>query len=90
MEDRAVDGLVIDDFFVISRERIKHEVCDLNSLSSLALAEAKQAYSDHQLLGSDDKDVLGSAYFKVCGAEIVSLSKKEWLLVAALMRKGWH
>lgn len=62
-----VDGLVIDDYFVISRERVRQEACDLNSLSSLALAEAKQAYTDHQILGSDDKDVLGRPTLKYVG-----------------------
>ena len=72
LQDACADGLVIDDYFVISREEVRRSSSDLSSLSARALAVAKEAYADHLLQGSDDKDVLGAACFKVCGAEIIS------------------
>eukprot|EP00435_Cladocopium_sp_Y103_P038785 s1447_g10.t1 len=63
-------GLVIDDFFVISREHVKTQ--PLHSAASAALARARAAYDREGLLGSVEKDVDSEARFKAAGAEIIS------------------
>lgn len=62
IHDQVCDGLVIDDFFVLGVE--------LASLEKLKVAKA--IYEAQKLIGSDDKDVLGSPTFRVCGAEVCS------------------
>ena len=59
-------GLVIDDYFSISVDRIGAK----RSGSSLDFATAKTSYKQANLLGSDDKDVIDSSHAKVIGAEI--------------------
>ena len=65
-------GLVIDDFFAISRERNGSQE---KPLSSTCLLKAKAAYEKHQVLGSPEKDIEGSSHFKVVGAEINTSSR---------------
>ena len=60
-------GLCIDDYFAISLE---DKGQDGPSRSSLCFAEAKRAYADHGLAGSDDKDVVGASQAKVIGGYI--------------------
>ena len=70
--DEIASGLIIDDFFVISREKLTHQSTLPNSKAVSALLEAKQLYLSEGMLGSDDKDVLGDVHFKVAGGEIIS------------------
>ena len=70
-EDSIVDGLIIDDYCVVSKEWV-HGL-KLNEAGSIGrLKTAKQAYSDQCLIGSDEKDVIGADVFKFAGAEVVS------------------
>ena len=70
--DGYVDGLVIDDVFMISKEEVKSAASDVDSLSFRRLMDAKKVYAREALAGSDDKDVLGACDFKVCGVEVLS------------------
>lgn len=70
-EDNTVDGLIIDDYCVVSKEWIHGlGLAEASSVGKLKIA--KQAYSDHCLIGSDEKDVVGAEVFKFAGAEVVS------------------
>ena len=70
--DAKVDGLVIDDYFCLSRES-RALSPDLSASGSVAAFNlAKKVYSREGLIGSDAKDVVGSLVYKVCGAEIDS------------------
>ena len=72
-DDRCAQGLYIDDFFAISREKLGEEVAvPHQAMSSLAFHRAKEAYAAEEVFGSDDKDVLGSRCFRVVGAEVDS------------------
>ena len=73
--DSYVDGLVIDDVFMISKEEVKPAASDVESLSFQRLMDAKKVYTREALAGSDDKDVLGACDFKVCGVEVLSNEK---------------
>ena len=70
--DGYMDGLVIDDVFMISKEEVKSAASDVESLSFRRLMDAKKVYTREALAGSDDKDVLGACDFKVCGVEVLS------------------
>lgn len=79
VNDQCVSGLVIDDFFSLSREGIS--LSDLEQCKSVQeFRRAKKAYEAEKLQGSDDKDVVGSLRCKIIGAEIIS----EW----ASVRRG--
>ena len=72
-DDRCAQGLYIDDFFAISREKLGNEATvPPQAMSSLAFHRAKEAYAAEKVFGSDDKDVLGSRCFRVVGAEVDS------------------
>ena len=71
-EDQEVQGLVIDDLFVLSKEDVRADEDYSLSSSVASLKVAKDAYATAGILGSDDKDVLGQSTFKVCGAEVIS------------------
>ena len=66
-------GLVIDDFFTLSREKITAPPASAASVALLHRAEA--AYAKARVLGSDDKTIAGSDSLKAIGAEINSTSK---------------
>ena len=70
INDQCVDGLVIDDYFVIARQNL----ADFGnpSASKQQLNVAKKIYSEQMILGSDDKDVWDECCFRVVGAEIDS------------------
>ena len=72
VSDEEVQGLVIDDFFVLSKEPLRQDENYERSASVRSLKEAKQAYRTAGILGSDDKDIWGQSTFKVCGAEVIS------------------
>ena len=72
VSDEEVQGLVIDDFFVLSKEAARQDENYEGSASVRSLKKAKQAYQKAGILGSDDKDIWGQSTFKVCGAEVVS------------------
>ena len=61
------EGLVIDDYFSISQERVGS---DGDTLAFRCFKRAAQAYADHQVLGSSEKDVVNSDHFRVVGAEV--------------------
>lgn len=70
-DDAAVDGLIIDDYCVVSKEWIKGlDVSEARSVRRLRVA--KKAYEDQRLIGSDEKDVVGADIFKFAGAEVIS------------------
>ena len=70
--DQCVSGLVIDDFFVVSKEQINPGSSYLESRSVEHFRVAKAAYQQEGLQGSDDKDVIGQTQFTVCGGEVCS------------------
>ena len=72
LEDQVSSGLIIDDFFVISKEAAANVVSMPHARAVRDLEVAKGLYSQEGLIGSDDKDVLGDVRFKVCGAEVIS------------------
>eukprot|EP00435_Cladocopium_sp_Y103_P060998 s1156_g22.t1 len=63
-------GLVIDDFFAISRE--DGGTPNQEAASGGALDIAEETYRLHAVRGSDDKTVRAADNFKVIGAEILS------------------
>ena len=75
VDDGAVDGLVIDDYFVVSCEDVKKVGKDGTCPSSKSvemLRVAKEAYKREKIEGSDDKDIVGASLFKVVGGEVNS------------------
>ena len=70
IDDDVNEGLVIDDFFVVSREKLTTKACDSQALNRLMIA--KEIYAREGLVGSDDKDVLGELRYKMAGAEVIS------------------
>ena len=70
-DDLVADGLVIDDYFVLSREGL-HSIGGGSSSSVLALSIAKDTYAREGIIGSTEKDIVGALRYKVCGAEIDS------------------
>ena len=69
------EGLIIDDFFSVSREKLPADATcwdALDSLSTRAVLCAKGVYKKFGLKGSDHKDVLGSVSFKAAGAFVDS------------------
>ena len=69
-DDRITSGLVIDDFFVLSKEPQSFVPGSGASKSEEIFQKAKKIYKQQRLLGSDDKDVVGQRCFKVCGGEV--------------------
>ena len=61
------EGLVIDDYFAVSRQQIGDEK---KPESVTCLGTAISAYQQEGVLGSPEKDVIDSRHFKVVGAEI--------------------
>ena len=71
-DDSSASGLIIDDFFIVSKEpAVDCKILD-DSSAVRQLSFAKKLYAEHGILGSDDKDVLGDVLFKICGAEVCS------------------
>eukprot|EP00438_Fugacium_kawagutii_P017058 Skav216351 [mRNA] locus=scaffold2385:191031:215658:- [translate_table: standard] len=66
-------GLVIDDFFAVSREPVANDVSAARSVERLEVAE--ETYAEEKMIGSDDKTVRGSDAFKIVGAEVLSDKK---------------
>ena len=68
LDDTVVEGLVIDDYFVVAKHALGEamETCGGHE----RLTHAKAAYEEQNIYGSDDKDVWGEKVFKVVGAEI--------------------
>ena len=64
------EGLIIDDYFVISREQFGAQ--PLNTFAGRALAQARQVYHKCGVLGSPEKDVEAATKFKAAGAEVDS------------------
>lgn len=63
-------SLVIDDFFSISRETASSNPEESKSVA--CWKTAKQLYKNDAVLGSDEKDIVGSDDFQVIGSEIDS------------------
>ena len=72
VSDELVSGLVIDDFFVISKEPAERSEVYENSRSHKQFLKAKEVYAKERIFGSDDKDVIAASTFKACGGEVVS------------------
>ena len=64
------EGLIIDDYFAIGVERKGTQ--SIMPFAASALAQAREAYKKHGLLGSEEKDVVCEGKFKAAGAEIDS------------------
>lgn len=62
------EGLVIDDYFSLSIEKIGSNGGNSRAVQDLQVATKK--YDAEGVLGSPEKDVLGSRHFKVVGAEV--------------------
>ena len=77
-DDLCVEGLVIDDYFSLSRERRlsfdfgKEGTEFAASRSYDCFKKAKEIYRSSGILGSDDKDQINSLLFKAAGAEVDS------------------
>ena len=65
-DSTAVEGLVIDDFFSVSVD--EKAIPAQQSRSHQAYMKAQEAYSDFELLGSPEKDVIAQPEGKVIGA----------------------
>lgn len=63
-------GVVIDDYFAVSREPLGKNKPTAAAVELLEIAE--DAYRRHDVLGSDEKTVRGAEVFKVIGAEVLS------------------
>ena len=63
-------GLVIDDYFAISREPRRR--ASEKALSFSCFQKSQEIYKKHGILGSPDKDVVCEEHSKVIGAEINS------------------
>ena len=62
------EGLVIDDYFVVSCDRD-----DGSTPASLAyLEKAEKAYMRHKVVGSDEKTIRADSRFKIIGAEVAA------------------
>ena len=64
------EGVVIDDYFAVSRERAKADNLRSKAVECLEIAEG--AYAAHKVLGSDEKTVRGEESFKIIGAEVLA------------------
>ena len=64
------EGLIIDDYFVVSGQRrgTPKEATE----AFVALERARQTYLAHHLPGSPEKDVVAEEFFKAAGAEVDS------------------
>lgn len=81
-------ALIIDDFFVISREDEKTHREETEAYR--ILGQARAAYQKHRLPGSPEKDVLSERLFKAAGAEIDSrqeATKRRLTLISAPLSK---
>ncbi|CAL1171129.1 unnamed protein product [Cladocopium goreaui] len=80
--------LVIDDFVSISVCAEGAQPCDSGSCKDLE--KAAKAYAQEEVLGSTEKDILGSRHFKAIGAEVNASRKLQsagLTAVAAPMQK---
>lgn len=64
------EGVVIDDYFAVSREPASSSNADSKAVECLEAAE--RAYAKNRVLGSDEKTVRGEEVFKIIGAEILA------------------
>ncbi len=70
--DKCVQGLYIDDFFVVSKESLQDFLKGEVAESTRLFHQAKAAHAKESILGSDAKDVVGALKFTFAGAEIDS------------------
>ena len=63
-------GLVIDDFFAVSREKDGSDPLASKAVELLKIAE--DVYGDAKVVGSDEKTIRGADVFKIVGAEVTS------------------
>ncbi|CAK9070424.1 unnamed protein product, partial [Durusdinium trenchii] len=64
------DGLVIDDYFAISRE--PRRLAPEQSAAARCFSQSQAVYKKYDLIGSPQKDVIGEKRARVIGAEINS------------------
>ncbi|CAE7291740.1 unnamed protein product, partial [Symbiodinium sp. CCMP2456] len=67
-QHKLIEGLVIDDYFAISRRPLGPT--DATPAAVSALCQAKQVYQSYGILGSDPKDIVNSECAVVAGAEL--------------------
>ena len=70
LSESIADGLVIDDYYCVSRE--KATTPNSSSAAYGRYVKSQQAYKDHCLLGSPQKDILGDNEGKAIGAYVNS------------------
>ena len=70
--DLCVQGLYIDDFFSISRERVADYSAGKTAESTKVFWREKAAYKKEGILRSDAKDVVNALKFTIAGAEVDS------------------
>lgn len=65
-----LEGLIIDDYFAIGKEKVG--AVPASTFAARALAEARSVYQKHSLPGSTEKDIEAKTTFKAAGAEVFS------------------
>lgn len=87
-DEKHCQGLVIDDYFSLSVENVHSDPSQ--SVSSQDFQKAQEAYTEHSLLGSPQKDIEGADCGRVIGA-FVNSSKaardRKLVTVAAPIQK---
>ena len=82
------EGLIIDDYFVISAEDFNTSPTDTRAFEYLEVA--RETYDKQNLMGSQEKDIVAQNTFKAAGAEIISSDfavKRGLTLVGAPLQK---
>lgn len=79
---KNASGLVIDDFYTVSVQDTSES--HVSSTSHAQFLEAARAYADHQILGSEEKDVVGADKAKITGAELDTSAALRELNMATL------
>jgi len=79
---KVASGLVIDDFYTVSVQNVN--VSHVSSASHAQFLTAAKAYADQEILGSEEKDVIGADKAKVTGAELDTSAALRELNMATL------
>ena len=70
--EKALQGLVIDDYFSVSVENVDELKAGSRPTPRHRFDQAQRIYGKAGLMGSKDKDVINSTSSKIVGAELVS------------------
>lgn len=69
---KALQGLVIDDFFAVSVEKDASLRTGATTTAKKRFLQAQSTYASARLIGSADKDVVDASTSKIAGAELAS------------------